>query len=544
MSLFTSLQARVSTLGPLHLGAGTDYYPTGYVIKAGYLHAFSDQALLHGLGGSGLSQLAQLAEKGSEDSLLGIQRQIHASADRLMPLASHSVWVASGVAALYDSRIGQVAQRESGGRRIQNKLQIQRTFANPYNHQPVIPGSAIKGAIRTAWLDHLNQGQPAQYDPGNRRDGKESSQDLQKRLLDNRDVTDDPFSLLKISDAPYLHGDDIAATEVWFSISRKRRQLPNRSPQGVQNLLECIGPWRALAFAFDIRFMDASRALRKTTTRAPANPAELIAVCNNYYLPKLMRELEELGEREGYFSQEWQQPLQNLLSGELGQALSNGKAMLLRLGKHSGAEDKTLNGVRQIKIMTGQGKLPEYRDRTTEIRLAAHQPADLKNLLPFGWVLVEFPDSQLPQTHAFLRQQAEPAYKRKQQEDDWARTRNEMLHNLEQQALLERQRVEARAAAEAAEEQRLAERAALPLEQQAIDAFADKLAKDTASIGKGLGAPLAEDLRRLVADAERWSPEWRAAAHEVLQTAFAHLQVDRKNRKAKELLKRLADRPA
>lgn len=466
MNFFSAIQARLSTFGPLHLGAGTDYYPTGYVIKEGYLHAFSEQALLQGLGASGVSQLAQLAEKGNEESLLNIQNQIHASAEKLLPLASHSVWVTPGIAAFYSSRVGKVAQRESGGRGVQNKLQIQRTFSNPHNHQPVIPGSAIKGAIRTAWLDFLNQGKAPMRDPRNKRDGKESNQSLQKRLLENEGVTDDPFSLLKISDAPYQHADGIAPTEIWFSISRKRKQRPDRSPQGVQNLLECIGPWRAQAFSFDIRFMNGSRKERKTSVKAPATCDELTRICNAYYLPKLKRELEELGEREGYFDAHWLAQLQKLLAGELGQALADGKSMLLRIGKHSGAEDKTLNGARQIEIKTGKGKQSEYRDSTTEIRLAAQQTGDLKNLLPFGWVLVELSDTVLPQTHNFLRQQAEAAYQRHKKEVDLLAQRKELQKKREEAALAQRQREAEKAAIDEAERQR--EESASPLERKAI----------------------------------------------------------------------------
>lgn len=536
MSFFISLNARLSTLGPLHLGSGEDYYPTGYVIKDGYLHAFNDSALLQALGSNGTQQLAKLAETGSEDSLREIQRHIHGKAEKLQALATHSVWVTPGIAAFYDSRVRQVAQREAGGRRVQNRLQIQRTFANPHNHQPIIPGSALKGAIRTAWLDHLNSGQHAE--------SGEKNQELQKRLLGNKGITDDPFSLLKVSDAPYQHPEKLGASEVWFGISRKRRQLPDRSPQGVQNLLECIGPWRAHAFSFDIRFMEGG--LRQTSTRAPSNPAELIKVCNAYYLPKLKEELATLGEREGYFSQNWQRPLQQLLTGELGHALTSGKAMLLRLGKHSGAEDKTLNGLRQIKILTKRDPATrrqgsENREHTTEVRLAARQSSELKDLLPFGWVLVEF-DYELPQTHAFLRQQAEPTYQRQQQEAGWAEHRLAAQRQQEQKAAEQRQLEKEKAAAAEAEKQRLAARENLPPEQKKLEEFAEKLNKDTASIGKGLGSPLADDLRTLIKEAEGWSAEWRPQAREQVQKAFEHLKVDRKkNDKAKELWKRLAE---
>lgn len=532
MSFITTLNGRISTLGPLHLGTGEDYYPTGYVIKEGYLHAFDDHALLAGMGKDGVSQLAQLAEQARKEALPKIQRLIYDNAENLLPFTNYSIWTVEGIQSFYEDRI-------LGKESDYNKLQIHRTFANPHTCQPIIAGSAIKGAIRTAWLDLQNAGKEAEDDPKSR-DGKEKSDRLQKRVLGYKKVEEDGFSLLKISDASYLQSSEISGREIWFGISKKRNQAETKRPPYSGNfLLECISPWLSRAFAFDIRLMKGA-----SMSKIPTSINELIFTCNSYYLPKLIEELNTLGIREGYFSRAWLDSLLNLLNGELGQALNQGKAMLLRLGKHSGAEDKTLNGARHIKIMR-QGQSPAYRKRTIEVRLAS--PVERKEVnrtttfLPFGWVLVEFEDTDLPQTHAFLRQQAEPAYQRRQQEAAWIKRREDELQQQAKKAEELRQRELEKAAQAEAEKQRLAAFAALPPELQELEKFKEILSKDTASAGKGLGSPLANELRNLVNNAQSWAPEWKAKALECVELAFKHLVVDRKkNDKAKALWKQLA----
>ena len=52
----------VSTLSPVHIGCGEDYYPTNYVIDNGLLHHFSEEGLLSALNPSELEQLVGISE--------------------------------------------------------------------------------------------------------------------------------------------------------------------------------------------------------------------------------------------------------------------------------------------------------------------------------------------------------------------------------------------------------------------------------------------------------------------------------------------------
>jgi len=512
------------------LGCGQDYQPTGYVMRDGYLHAFGEQQLAQGLGSQGIKRILDIIERGDDSALRGVQNEIHKQADKLVPLASHSVWAAPGVCDLYQKRVGQVAQREER-RSTHNKLEIQRTFANPHDQRPVLTGSAVKGAIRTAWLDYLNNSQ--------RLERGEKSKELQQRLLQSGRVEEDPFYLLKVSDASYVHPDKLMPGEIWFAVSRKRQPKPDRSPASVYAMLECIGSWRSRCFDFDIRFLDDS--LRTTSKRVPRSRDQLVNVCNRYYLPKLMRELKQLIEAD-YLDNAWLKAVNELLAGELGESLKTDRAMLLRLGKHSGAEDKTLNGVRSIKILGGKGNPPSDRAETTEVRLAAGNLKDQHQLLPFGWVLVEFSDQLLEESQGVIRGAAEPIYQRQQQEQAWIVLREQARESLLHEAKEQARRKADQQAAEAAEQRRAQELASQPLEVQIIEAFRVQLATDVASKGNGLGSALGQALRDFIEQAAQWSPQYRITAKQLANDAFSHLDVNRKkNAKAKDLWRILGD---
>jgi hypothetical protein len=62
---------------------------------------------------------------------------------------------------------------------------------------------------------------------------------------------------------------------------------------------------------------------------------------------------------------------------------------LLRVGRHSGAEALTLNGIRNIRIMQGRGQPAGWANQPKTWWLAADESTSKNEMMPFGWVLVE-----------------------------------------------------------------------------------------------------------------------------------------------------------
>lgn len=94
-----------------------------------------------------------------------------------------------------------------------------------------------------------------------------------------------------------------------------------------------------------------------------------------------------------------------------------------------------------------------------------------------------------------------------------------------------------------AEQQRLLqeeqERAQLPVEQQQLLMFQEKLDNDSQFKGAGLGSQLGEQTYELIDKAKNWSPEWKDEAKKLVNKAFIHLSINRKKGKGKQLWRQL-----
>lgn len=185
---------KFTPLSPVHIGTDESYEPGNYVIdeEAGALYGFDNSTALAGL---------------SADE----RQQLLAFANTPMPTAT-------GIKSLYEKRIGKVAQHEGQGKRVINKLEIDCTFYNPVDGPPLLPGSSIKAAIRTALLDSLNADKPL-------KDRNERNQQLQQRLFQDGKFHTDPMRLLSFGDAAWHGITDRPACQIQFAVNRKRKAV-------------------------------------------------------------------------------------------------------------------------------------------------------------------------------------------------------------------------------------------------------------------------------------------------------------------------------
>lgn len=383
---------RITVLSPVHMGTDEDYIPTNYVIDGKQLYALGMTAatLLPAKGRKELERV--VSGKVDEWAVLAIQNLFYSHREVLKAEATHSVHVASGVAELYRARIGRVAQQERGGRRVHNRLEIERAFYNPVDQQPLLPGSGLKGAVRTALLDTINQGRETQ--------GRERNRELQERLFDytmhGGNLYRDPLRLVHISDAAAIGSVE---RKIMFAVNRRRKRGEHQSQaeqRGLYQLLECLMP--GASFVGEIRIQPPP------PKAAPMHRFDLRHVarsCNAFYREIFVRECTALNNR-GLLDAQWMQSVNQLLQSVEAE-MESGKAFLLRVGRHCGAESVTLNGVRKIKIMQGRGKQPTWEDKPKTWWLGAEAGKDQqKMLLPFGWLLVEEATGDFPKRRIAL----------------------------------------------------------------------------------------------------------------------------------------------
>lgn len=368
----------ISTLSPVHIGCGEVYEPSGFVIHDGLLHVLEAADLAVALSDSERKRLATLAEQ--REPIGAIQRFFRDSAERFSGLACHQVAVAEALAREYANKAGKPTQRGGDGAATYNLFPISRTAFRPFDNTPYLPGSSLKGSIRTAWLNHLNADQPLAA--AERADRQHPSKRLEERLLGYAagKFENDPFRQIALADAHPEEDSLPPPTRVLYATSKKKRppRADERPSQELKVFLETIPDALPAAFLGEMRFAPGATILWNA----------LCDACNGFYRPQLEGELDHpvLGQ---LLDREWRQMLITLLGGELGELIDARQGFLLRVGHHSGAESVTVGGVRSIKIMRPDGQRPEYRPSTTQKRFASLTRVGDRELLPFGWLWID-----------------------------------------------------------------------------------------------------------------------------------------------------------
>lgn len=526
----------VTPLTPIHVGCGEDFEPTNYVIDGGFLFHF-DPARVP-LEESDRKTLLAVVNAPADHGILQTQKFFAGRVEQFIAATRNIVAVAPGIEHQYRGRVGRVAQTEAGGQRVINCLEIERTIHHPHTGIPYLPGSSLKGSMRTAWLNYLNG--------GNDKQTGEKASDVEKRLLGGG-FHADPFRLVRVADAS---GSDVASRVV-FCTNHKKRKVFDKSGrevtgQGPATRRETISPRQLRAFASEIRFDDLdsihnenerSGALTPLPQRRIPGFAALAQTCNRFYLGRFDEELKILEERN-FVSADWLAEVRQLRQA-LDAELQAGKVMLLRVGRHSGAESVTIGGMRSIRIMRGR-ESPENRSESTTLWLAAEHESDRTNLMPMGWVLIELADESTPRALEAWCSEADrsgldQARKRAAIAAQQLRQRRERMDALKQERKADAER-EARERAE-----REARKATLTEQGKTIEAWREKLEKHQGRKQPVSGALYAQlqALIKAALDAD-WGPQDRTMLAElIVGLGSQKIEFGSKEREVRRAVKRL-----
>jgi CRISPR-associated protein Csm5 len=398
MNFLETFDLRISTLSPVYVGCGEDYEPTNYVISNQRLYEFDPVVLMQQLSLTERNEFARKVEQGLRE----IQSFFYRHKEKATEIGRYGADVNAVVQAFYDSRVGHVAQREQDGKNVLNKLEIARTAFNPLSGLPILPGSSVKGAIRTALLEALrSKNYPVTIRGRQERDIKRDASQMNKRLSEETlgSFSSDPLRLLKISDASFRPKikvkdkdgnikEQVRRPRICFQVNRKKS--PNQFEAGgnINTLLECLPGNLINVFA-------ASGVIEYKAKNGEKTPdhqidfAFIAKACNDFYLERLQAECEVLKTQK--YALPWVESVEKRLSenGAQGKAIAAGQGFLLRVGRHSGAESVTVDAPRTIKIMKGRGQNPDWSKEATTLWLAAEDKDQMEKLQPFGWIFVQ-----------------------------------------------------------------------------------------------------------------------------------------------------------
>ncbi|HEB76853.1 MAG TPA: type III-A CRISPR-associated RAMP protein Csm5 [Nitrospirae bacterium] len=258
-----------------------------------------------------------------------------------------------------------------------NQFTIHKTAFNSQANLPYIPGSSLKGALRTGYLSALAAVREIK---GWRGKADELESKLLARKAGKEKIPSDPFRLVKISDL--MPAGDVR-TKIIYAVNRKKQKSDKETLAGrggVYQIFETVEVGSRFEGTITVEEpVPGSPILQKIDLKL------LLQCAHKHYARNLKEEITPLHE--------------SLDIKHMGGINANSKfkdefkntAFLIRLGRHSGAEAVTIEGNRYIKIMQGRDKSDLHKNHATTFWLASDSPKPANNngLIPLGWAVLE-----------------------------------------------------------------------------------------------------------------------------------------------------------
>jgi len=366
----------LQNFSPIHIGCDEVYEPTGFVVdrKNNCLTIFDPLLFIAKLNQFDREKFSAICKKGTIESILEIYKFF-----QNRPVQGRSVKICNGFMDHYNQvlKLPQIKIKKE-----LNRFKIERTAFCAFDQRPYIPGSAVKGALRTAYLNSLADKDKnySSYIEGlnqrnikNRRNRKPEikvHKELEEKLLhldkvsNKEKIYKDPFRLVKISD--FMPVGDVQ-TKICYAVNKKKK-LSDKEAGGLAQILETILPGSLFVGEIIVNAPQTQDAVSFAIELK-----NLLESSHLFYGKEKSREDSELNNIK-------------VVSPETPKVKN---IALIRVGRHSGAESVTIEKYRDIKIKLGNHN-QTFKDHSTTIWLASEvrKPDHNKFLSPFGWAVL------------------------------------------------------------------------------------------------------------------------------------------------------------
>lgn len=345
---------RLEALSPVHVGAGKDnaLTPLTYQIaqeENGYwLYTLDVDAWL--ANHPNPIEVAKQIEASSQTKVWELFR-------REIPKEAFTLSKSKVSKDIYESYLGRLSSGDS-------RNELAPATRNPLTQAMLVPGSSIKGAIRTAIVQSKDKGEL-----------KNATLSGEKKAYDDvliryfGDISENAFQALKVSDFELLPN----ASEFVKPVEKNIK--PNKPAAKQKDVCEVLPAHSAPLYGRLILGRTAS------TPEKPRHPLEqwtfenLSLCCNAYYLPRLKEENEKFYALLHFLETK---KYMEKLCAELAKP-ENQNSIVLRVGHYSHIECVSVkdNAPQTRKLPNGNGFFPVGKTRTLANGIA-----------PFGWVLL------------------------------------------------------------------------------------------------------------------------------------------------------------
>jgi len=303
-------------LSPLHIGTGKEIEPLDYIITGERLYRLSFEKFVTDMTESERLAFEGILDKGNLlETRKYVEKHINVERNTL-----YSTEASPQIKNLYNTKKGD----------IQNQLLIYPFIRTEGDCVPIVPGSSIKGAMRTAVISKLaaDSGLPKP------RDFREEDT-FEATVLGYKDGRNDPFRGIKTRDVA-LESSAITIRDV-KNVARRNGKL---QANDMQIICEVSHSWisgKCIEFEAELSF---DESLFSTGFLSKTLDMDFIKKsCLHFYMEKMEKEHEKF-----YKNSALEKYSNQLLCTSLEK-----NSFLLRVGRFSGVESVTLDNYRNPK---------------------------------------------------------------------------------------------------------------------------------------------------------------------------------------------------
>ncbi len=311
----------IQILSPVHIGSGQDIDPLEYLLKDGVFYRLDLPTLLAEMDGA---LRAEFNRKAAEPNPVILRDFIHRHADP----QKHACFTADGGA--FETMYLQNLKNPN------TRLEITLMTRSPGTWRAYLPGSSVKGAIRTAVVSELAKSKHLR---------NPNPKYFEKDVLGFADAKQDPFRCVRISDAPLPN----AATFIDKAEIFKLNKGIGPDPAGIQMFYEqcfsmldgeTITATGTLAIDDQLPQKHAFDRRQKKDINAVSmaiDAFDLVKACRAFYLPKMQAEHDTFYTSNAEL-EECSRALLDVTYGD--------NEFPIRLGRFSHVECTTVDGYR------------------------------------------------------------------------------------------------------------------------------------------------------------------------------------------------------
>lgn len=383
----TVYRFRATPLTPIHVGDGNALTPEDYVIEGDHLIQFNRAATLRDMKPETRRQLEERLERNDFQAAQEILRKSVQPRHHRCRIQIGGESKADLLKAVGNPLDPMVRQRA-----------VQGFVRNPLTGQPYLPGSALKGAIRTAVVnaftqkhrDSIKQIVTPLLENSSQRRNAWKALETEALNFEFRQLQEDPFRLIKVADAE-LPANRTRVDKVW-PVKRDGREDTKGIQMHFERLLSRGDGIEDGEFTVELELdeLAAKDARVKVGRRFDFEAIRL--ACNSFYTGRI------LAEQRRFFADA--QPPERIYGAQglikinpdkvlVAKSIQE-RGLLLRVGRFSHFESLSVEHVRQGWNAQKKQPFKPGEEGSSRTLCRCRSNAEGASLaLPFGWLLLK-----------------------------------------------------------------------------------------------------------------------------------------------------------